>query len=196
MEENFDALDVIARTRGKVQMDESPTGDSLFLVWGWPAAVFFLLEFLLWRTLQAEWCLFLWAGIPLVGVPLMVREIREDRARTHIRTRNSKVVLDYWIFAGTACCVGGFALGFADLDKVCLVPLISLLVGIGSFLTGETLRFRPMIRCGLAGAVLGIASFLFQGALWSWQLLVVGVVAAVALILPGYQYKHYVKNGI
>ena len=46
MEENLDALDVIARTRGKVQMDESPTGDSLFLVWGWPAAVFFLLDIL------------------------------------------------------------------------------------------------------------------------------------------------------
>ena len=28
MEENFDALEVIARTRGKVEMDKIPTGET------------------------------------------------------------------------------------------------------------------------------------------------------------------------
>ncbi len=34
MEENFDALDVIAQTRGKVKMDDQPTGNYLFPLWG------------------------------------------------------------------------------------------------------------------------------------------------------------------
>lgn len=186
MEENFDALDVIAKTRGRVQMDELPTGDGLFLVWGWSTVVFFLLEFFCWRRFEATWCQFLWVGIPLVGVPVMVRILRRDHARTHVRTRGAKIVLDYWIFAGAACCLGGFALGFAELDKICLNPLVSVLIGIGSFLTGELLRFRPMILCGLAGVAIGIGSFLFQGDFWVWQTLGVAVVAAVSLVIPGY----------
>lgn len=194
--EEFDALDVIARTRGKVKMDEVPTGDSIFLVWGWPSAVCFLLEFLLWRWLGQEWCMFLWIAIPMVGMPLMRRIVRKDYDRTHLRSLKSKLILDYWIFAGCACCFGGFALGFAGLEKVCVLPIVSLLIGIGSFLTGEATRFRPMVVCGLVGASLSFLSALFQGEWWSWQLLAVAVVAAVALIIPGYLYKRSFKDGV
>ena len=194
--EEFDALDVIARTRGKVKMDEVPTGDSIFLVWGWPTAVCFLLEFLLWRWLEQEWCMFLWVAIPMVGMPLMKRIVRKDYDRTHIRSLKSKLILDYWIFAGSACCIGGFALGFGGLEKICFLPVVSLLIGIGSFLTGEVTRFRPMVVCGLVGASLGILSALFQGEWWSWQLLAVAIVGAVALIIPGYLYNKRFKDGV
>lgn len=51
MEENFNALDVIARTRGKVELDSLPSGDRLFPLWGGLAAVFYLAEFLPWQML-------------------------------------------------------------------------------------------------------------------------------------------------
>ena len=38
MEENFNALDVIARTWGKVELDSLPYGDRLFPLWGGLAA--------------------------------------------------------------------------------------------------------------------------------------------------------------
>ena len=79
MEENFDALDIIAQTRGKVEMDNIPTGEKLFPLWGWLTAVFYLLEFILWQWLHQEWCLWLWVGIPLIGIPAMVFIIRRDR---------------------------------------------------------------------------------------------------------------------
>lgn len=195
MEDSFNALDIIVQTRGKVVMDETRTGENLFLVWGWSSAVFFLLAFILWQKTGVDWCQFLWAGIPLVGTPLMIRQNRNDRARTHTRTHGSKVVLDYWIFAGMACFIGGFIMGFAGLDKVCLYPITALLVGIGSFLTGEVLRFRPMLVCGLIGAAVSIGAFLFQGELWPWQLFSVSLVAAVSMIVPGYLYRR-VRNGV
>ena len=48
---------------------------------------------------------------------------------------------------------------------------MSLLVGIGAFVTGEVNRFRPKIIGGLAGAAIGIGSFVFQEELWAWQML-------------------------
>lgn len=196
MEESFDALEVIARTRGKVEMDDIPTGGSLFPMWGALAAFFYALEFVLFKLTGAEWCLWLWIGIPVVGVPLMMSVLRKDRELTHMRTRSSKLVLDYWIFA--ACLIGaaGFLFGFAGIYGMVENPLICMLVAIGAFITGETLRFRPMIVCGLAGAAIGAGAFLLQGELWIWQMPAIVATAVVSLIIPGCLYNKKVKNGV
>ena len=196
MEENFDALEVIAHTRGKVEMDDRPSGGWLFPLWGWLTFFFYLCEFVLWQVFQREWCLWLWMGIPLMGIPLMTFILRKDHERTHMRTRRSKLVLDYWIFAACAIGIGGTVFGFAGIYEVAENPLICLLVGIGAFLTGEEARFRPMILGGIAGAAVGVGAFLLKGELWTWQLLCVVLTALTALIIPGHLYKKTIGNGV
>lgn len=197
MEENFDALEVIARTRGKVDMDKAPTGENLFLLWGTLTAGFFLLQFVLWELLLQPWCLWVWAGTVLIGWPWMILLLRKDHNRTHCRTHEAKVILDIWVFIGAACAIGGFVFGLADKFEWFAMPLISLLIGIGAFVTGEINRFRPKIIGGLAGAVIGIISFTLQGELWTWQMLSLALVSVVSLVIPGFLYKKSVKiNGI
>lgn len=195
MEDNFDALEVIARTRGKIDMDSVPTGDPIFILWGSLTAFFYLLEFVLLRQ-GFDWAIWLWAGVPIVGLPLMTVLLRYSHRRDHRRTHGSKLVLDYWIFAAFAIGLGGFVLGCFDLYEAVENPLICLLVGIGSFLTGEVVRFRPKIICGLIGAAIGIGAFLLQGKLWIWQNLAVVAVALVSLLLPGLLFNKSAKNGI
>ena len=189
--EEFDALEVIARTKGKVEMDNVPTGQKMFPMWGWITAVTYLLEFVLWQVSHGEWI-----AIPLVGLPLMYIIIRRDHERTHIRTHESRMVLDYWIFAACAFGAGGFLFGFLGVYEVAENPLICLLIGIGAFITGEVLRFRPMIVGGLAGAGLGVVSFILQGDLWIYQILCIVAVAVVSLIIPGYLFEKSLKHGI
>ena len=197
MEENFDALEVIAQTRGKVDMDKAPTGENLFLLWGTLTAGFFLLQFILWELLHQQWCMWVWTGAIVIGWPWMIALLRRDHSRTHRTTHQSKVILDVWIFVGAACAVGGFIFGLADKFECFAVPLISLLIGTGAFVTGEVNRFRPKIFGGLAGAAIGIGSFLFQGELWTWQMLALAVVSVVSLVIPGLLYKKSIKaNGI
>ena len=196
MEENFDALEVIARTRGKVEMDGLPSGKKLFPMWGWLTAFFYTLEFILMKLTGQEWWLWLWIGIPLIGIPLMIAILRKDRERLHMRTHSSKLVLDYWIFAACAIGVGGFIFGFCGIYEMVENPMICLLVGIGAFVTGETMRFRPMIIGGLAGASVGLLSFLLEGELWVWQTLAIALCAIVALIVPGYMFEKKVKDGV
>ncbi|MBP5572192.1 MAG: hypothetical protein J6X39_05940 [Bacteroidales bacterium] len=195
MEENFDALEVIARTRGKVDMDSNPTGDPIFVLWGSLTAFFYILEFVFMR-LGFSWAIWLWAGVPVVGLPLMAVILRRSHLRDHRRTRGSKLVLDYWIFAACAIGLGGFIFGFFDIYEVVENPMICLLIGIGCFLTGEVMRFRPKIICGLIGAAIGIGSFLLQDGLWVWQPMVVALAAIVSLLLPGLLFNKSVKNGI
>ena len=196
MEEHFDALEVMARTRGTVDMDKAPTGESLFLLWGTLTAGFFLLQFVLWELLHQPWCLWVWAGAVLIGWPWMIVLLRRDHNRTHHRTHEEKIILDFWIFVGAACAVGGFIFGLANLFELFAIPLMSLLVGIGAFVTGEVNRFRPKIIGGLAGAAIGIGSFVFQEELWAWQMLALSVVSVVSLVIPGFLYKKSIKDGI
>ncbi|MBP5567027.1 MAG: hypothetical protein J6X57_06050 [Bacteroidales bacterium] len=194
--EQFDALEVIARTRGKVEMDDNATGNHLFPLWGWLTAFFYLLEFVLWMHFRQDWCTWMWVGIPLVGMPLMFYLIRKDFERTHMRSRGSKLVLDYWIFAACVIGISGFLFGFVGVYEIVENPLICILVGIGTFITGEEVRFRPMLVGGIAGVVIGIVAFCLQGEFWHWQLLCIVLCALVAMIIPGHLFEKSVKNGI
>ena len=194
--EQFDALEVIARTRGKVEMDDNATGNHLFPLWGWLTAFFYLLEFVLWMHFRQDWCMWMWVGIPLVGMPLMFYLIRKDFERTHMRSRGSKLVLDYWIFAACVIGISGFLFGFVGVYEMVENSLICLLVGIGAFITGESRRFRPMIVGGIIGAAIGIGAFLLQGELWHWQMLCIVLTSIVSLIIPGHLFEKSVKNGI
>ena len=196
MEENFDALEVIAQTRGKVDMDSVPVGASLFPLWGWLTALFYSMEFVLWQLLQQDWCLWLWIGIPLVGIPAMVMILRKDRERTHMRTHQSRLILDYWIFAAVVFCAGGFLFGFFNIYTMVENPLICLLLGIGAFITGGLARFRPMIVGGLVGAAIGVVAFLLQGDLWVWQTLCIVLTSVSSLIIPGHLYEKRVRHGV
>ena len=197
MEENFDALEVIARTRGKVEMDDVPTGENLFLLWGTLTAVFFLLQFVLWELLHQPWCMGVWAGAVLIGWPWMIVLLKKDHNRTHRTTHGSRIILDTWVLIGAACAIGGFTFGLADKFECFAMPLISLLMGIGAFVTGEVNRFRPKTVGGIAGVVIGIMSFTLQGDLWTWQMLSLALVSVVSLVIPGFLYKKSVKtNGI
>ena len=187
-------LDIITRMRGEVMNRKDLTGENLFLAWGYPTAIVLLLEFAALLIWNEDWCDWLWAGIPLIGVPLMVYFLNEDYERTRRRTLDENVILMMWIFIGFASCVGGAAMGFAGVFQYCFFAYLGLLCGMGCFMTGIILHFRPKTICGIIASVLSAVPLFFQGDLWPWQLLVTAVIVTIALIIPGHLFKKYVRN--
>ena len=51
-----DELDIIARTRLEVMGERVPTGENLFLAWGYPTAIILVLEFAALMWLKEDWC--------------------------------------------------------------------------------------------------------------------------------------------
>lgn len=187
-------LDIITRMRGEVMSHKEVTGENLFLAWGYPTAIVLLLEFVALLVWNKDWCDWLWAGIPLIGVPLMVYFLNEDYERTRRRTLDENVILVMWIFIGFASCVGGLAMGFAGVFRQSFFAYLGLLCGLGCFMTGIILHFRPKIICGVIASVLSAAPLFFQGDRWPWQLLVTACIVVIALIIPGHLFKQYVKQ--
>ena len=187
-------LDIIAHVRNEVATRKELTGENLFLAWGYPTAIVLLLEFVALLVWNENWCAWLWAGIPLMGGPLMVYFLKKDYERTGRMTLDQNVILQMWIFVGCACCVAGFATGFAGVFMQCFFAVLGLLCGMGCFLTGLILRFRLKTVCGIIATALSFAAYFFQGGMWQWQLFVTAIVITVALIVPGHLYRRHAKR--
>lgn len=187
-------LDIINQIRSTVKAQQEPTGENLFLAWGYPTAIILFLEFLALQLLHKDWCMWLWTGIPLFGVPLMVYFLNEDYERTGHRTLEQNVILMMWIFIGFASCVGGAAMGFVDIFPQCYCAYQGLLIGFGCFMTGIILHFRPKTVCGIIASFLSAVPLFLQGNLWHWQLLIASLIAIIALIIPGHLFHRYVRN--
>lgn len=187
-------LDIIAHTRSEVLNRKELTGENLFLAWGYPTAFFLFIEFIALIVWNENWCNWLWAGIPIVGIPLMMYFINEDYERTRRRTLNQNIILMMWVFIGFASFIGGFALGCAELFEQFFCTFMSLLCCMGCYMTGIILHFRPKTICGIMGAVLSVVPLFFQGDLWPWQLLITAIITVIVLIIPGHMYRHYVKQ--
>lgn len=185
-------LDIITRIRGEVTNRKDLTGENLFLAWGYPTVIVLLIEFVALLVWNEDWCSWIWAGIPLMGIPLMLYFLNEDFERTHRRTLDQNVILMMWVFIGFACCVGGLAMGLANVYQQCLFPLIGFLCGMGCYLTGIILHFRPKTVCGILASLLSAVPLFFQGDLWLWQLPITAAVVVISLIIPGHMYRRYV----
>ena len=187
-------LDIITRMRGEVMQRRDLTGENLFLAWGYPTVIVLLVEFAALMIWNEDWCAWLWAGIPLIGTPLMIYFLNEDYGRTRRRTLDENVILMMWIFIGFASCAGGTAMGFAGVFQQAFFAYLGLLCGLGCFMTGIILHFRPKTICGILASMLSAVPLFFQGDLWPWQLLATAVNVTIALIIPGHLFKRYVQH--
>ena len=187
-------LDIITRMRGEIKSRKDVTGENLFLAWGYPTALVLLLEFAALLRWNEDWCSWLWAGIPLIGTPLMIYFLNEDYERTRRRTLDENVILMMWIFIGFASCLGGAAMGLAGVFEQTFFAYLGVLCGMGCFMTGIILHFRPKTVCGIIASAFSAVPLFFQGDLWPWQLLVTAVIVTIALIIPGHLFKIYVKK--
>ena len=189
-----DELAIISRIRGEVMRKQEPTGENLFLAWGYPTAIVLFLEFLALLLWNQTWCQWLWLSIPLIGAPLMIYFLRKDYNRTGHRTLDANVILQMWIYVGFVSCIGGTVMSFADVFEYGYCTFQGLLVSMGCFITGIILRFRPKTVCGIIGTVLSFSPLFFQGNLWPWQLLIISVVTVITLIIPGHLFNKYIQN--
>lgn len=187
-------LDIITRMRGEVMSRKDVTGENLFLAWGYPTVLVLLAEFVTLMMWNEDWCAWLWAGIPLIGTPLMVYFLHKDYNRTHSRTHEQKHILVMWIFIGFASCIGGWLMGVSGVFRQAFFAYLSLLCGMGCFMTGIILHFRPKAVCGILASLLSAVPLFFQGDLWPWQLLVTAVTVTISLIIPGHLFRSYVRN--
>jgi hypothetical protein len=168
---------MIAGTRRKMS-----EGSSYFLVWGWATFLAALTEFGLLRG-GFEHHYIVWAVfMPAAGILTGVLSRRD--AQLGVKTHLDRAMNALWLgFVVTLLLILGTAvkIGWENV-----YPIVILMYGLGTFVSGGLLRFRPLMFGGALSWALGMAA-LFVG--FDIQLLLVAASVAVSYLIPGYLLK-------
>jgi len=122
----------------------------------------------------------------IISAILGFRKSKNEKVKTHINH-----FLGYlWIAFGVTLGIVLFSsvkLGFENT-----YPLVIVIYGIGTFVSGGALKFKPLIIGGLMCWLLAIIAFLVG---FELQLLLLAASVLISYIIPGYILKSKFKNG-
>lgn len=150
----------------------------IFLLWGWLVFVASISQFIL-VVMENEYNSVPWMLMPIGGVITAVYSIRrgkKDKTKTNV-TESLKYT---WIAFGAAMLIIMF---FNSMDMYQVLPCIMVLYGMGLFLSGGAIKFKPLIFGGIFCWICAIAGFEIQNI---YQLLILATAVFGGYIIPGY----------
>lgn len=172
---------MIDRARGEVKDD-----GFFLLLWGWLVVVGSIAHFLVVEFFDPEMEPIPWIFVGVIGAAMtMVESRRRSRVRK-FRSYSTDLLYYLWIAVG-----GSFFLiiGAAMLEKLSFAqayPLFMLLYGMGSFVSGGALGFRPLVMGGMAAWMFALAAFFVP---LQVQLLLLPLTVMVSYLIPGYMLR-------
>jgi hypothetical protein len=168
---------MIESTRGNIGQNYR-----YFLLWGYLVAFACILEFLFIRVYPVKYHYLVWPVLIGAGVVLStVMTLWQRRTQTH-KTLIDNMMTYLW---------GGWLVTllllqlFANLrnDYNLILPLTMAMYGMGVFVSGGIIKFRPLIYGGILSWVSAVISF-FQP--HDVQLLITTGTLVIGYIIPGY----------
>jgi hypothetical protein len=156
-----------------------------YLLWGWLVLSASLTHFILiqvhWEYAFLPWPVLMMTG-GIISVVAGYRLGKKARVVSHV----DKMIIYLW-YAFMAVVL--IIIAMALMDKILWVttyPVIISLYGLGTFVSGGVLRFRPLIIGGIACWVISVIAFFVPS---SYVLLLTGLSVIIAYLIPGYLLK-------
>jgi hypothetical protein len=153
----------------------------IFLLWGWLVFLASISQYILIH-MNVEWNEAPWMLMPLGGavtVFYVIRKGKKDKTKTAV-TESLKYT---WIAFSAALLIIMF---FNSMSFLQVLPCIMVLYGMGLFLSGAALQFKPLMYGGVFCWVCAIAGFEIQNV---HQLLILSLAVLGGYIIPGYLLK-------
>jgi hypothetical protein len=157
-----------------------------YLLWGYLVALACILEYLFIRVVHSEHSYLVWPVI--MGAGLVASAIftwRQQRTRTHMTFIGN--IMGYlwggWLFSFL------ILLLFANLrhDYSLIMPVTMVMYGLGIFVSGGVISFKPFIIGGILAWIASVAAY-FQP--HDVQLLIMIATVILSYIIPGYQLRN------
>lgn len=184
MEEQFSPQDslqliqsMIAKTRSKLSANSF-----YFLFWGWVVFGAILLQFLLKVVVKYPHHYAVWlVTIPAVIVNFMYMGRQKKQAA--VRTYVGESMGHLWAGIGISFFVLSMIIGRYPAGWERAWPFFILFYGLGTFVSGKILQFRPLVAGGIVNWALAMAC-LFVG--YDYQLLLAALAILCSYIIPGH----------
>lgn len=183
-----DSLRLIQVMLEKTKQDMG-NNSAYFLLWGWVIFVACVGQFTLKNVVHSNkhplvWLLIIPAVI--ISIWMGFREQRIQKNQTYIGDSMKYL----WMGMGISFFVLGMILGKMGWNNN-VFPFFMLLYGLGTFVSGQFLHFKPLILGGVMAWLLAIISCFFS---YDYQILFGAGAILVSYIIPAYMLRSIRKN--
>ena len=187
MEDNFNphqSLDII---QSMIAKTKSNLGENrfYFLLWGWICFSAFLLQFLLKAVVGYQHHYVVWlATIPAMIITIVHSSRKDNRA--NVKTYIGESMGNLWMGIGISFFILSIIISHLPKGWLYAYPFFILFYGLGTFVSGRILQFRPLMIGGIFNWVLAIVCVYVP---FDYQLLLGAAAIFTSYIIPGHLLK-------
>jgi len=190
-DENFSPQESIRLIQSMISRTQQSISDSsiYFLVWGWITFIACTAQFVLKHVYDYEKHYLVW-WLVVIGIVFSIwYGTKKDRSR-RVKTYVGDNIKYLWIGMGIAYFVLSMILSRYGWDKI-VFPFFIMLYGLGTFISGCILQFRPLVVGGVIASALAISAA-FAG--YDYQMLFGAAAILVSYIIPAYMMRSRNKH--
>jgi hypothetical protein len=184
--ENFSPQDSLRLIRSMITKTKQNMSDNSInlLIWGWLAFVAFTVHFILKHIYEYEKHYMVWS-VTLIGIAISIYQGRKEKKEIKVRTSIDESMKHLW--AGMAICF--FVLSMILTKRgwgTVVFPFFIMLYGLGTFVSGNIIQFRPLIIGGIIAWALPIGSV---WASYDYQMLFGAAAILFSYVIPAYMMR-------
>lgn len=178
-----ESLQIITGMIGKAKSNFAHGGSFYFLLWGSVIALADFGHFVLMKFTDYSYPHIVWLSVIPAVIITILYSIRKGKRRTAMPSSFDRIYGKLW-WAIFICIL--IVLAFMSNLNYQTTPVILLFSAVGTYVTGEVLRFRPLILGGLGLALCAVVAFSVPV---EYQFLIAGIGMCLGYIVPGFMLK-------
>jgi hypothetical protein len=189
--EKFTPQESISLIQSMINKTKQKMSDNsiYYLVWGWITFIACTGQFILKHILNYEKHYLVWLLV-LVGIAFSAwYGAKKERTQT-VTTYVGESIKYLWIGMSIAYFVLSMILTKYGWDKI-VFPFFIMLYGLGTFVSGSIIQFRPLIVGGILAFALAISAAYVE---YDYQMLFAAAAILFSYIIPAYMLRHKNKH--
>ena len=182
-----ESLQLIQSMINKTRQGMSDNG-IYFLVWGWITFIACVGQFVLKNIYHYEKHYLVW-NLIILGVGFSIYQGIKDDKRQRVKTYIGESMKYLWMGMGISFFVLSMILSKLGWGTV-VFPFFILLYGLGTFISGNFIQFRPLIAGGIIAWILAITAAFVE---YDYQILFGAAAILFSYIIPAYMLRRKKK---
>ena len=186
-EENFTPQESLSLIQSMINKTKQNMSDNTvyYLVWGWITFIACTGQFVLKHIYNYEKHYMVWWLI-VPGIIFSVWYSNRQEKAQKVKTYVGDSIKYLWIGMGIAYFVLSMILTKYGWDKI-VFPFFIMLYGLGTFISGNIIQFRPLVIGGIIASGLAIAAAYVE---YDYQMLFAAAAILLSYIIPAYMLRY------
>lgn len=183
-DENFSPQQSLLLIQSMISKTKANLGENrvYFLLWGWLSFIAIISQFILKVVVQYERHYLVWLLVFPAGIITVIYTIRHHKGH-RVRTYISDSMSYLWTGVGISFFVLSFIITKQHEGWMIAWPFFILFYGLGTFVSGMILKFKPLVIGGILNWALAIAATFVS---FDYQLLFAAAAILTSYIIPGH----------